>query len=148
MKNYLGSFFLLLTEFVLFFMSQSGQSEQELSWYQRKADLNSEIQNLKSKMRDSQVGFVIFTFVPFGLFVTAAWVYRLLIYSIQIQKFRDELRNRSRVLKMLGHIDADGVLQLKGRAACLIDTGDELLITELMFNGINSIWLSVSKFSL
>jgi len=72
MKNYLGSFFLLLTEFVLFFMSQSGQSEQELSWYQRKADLNSEIQNLKSKMRDSQVGFVIFTFVPFGLFVTAA----------------------------------------------------------------------------
>ena len=53
-------------------MSQSGQSEQELSWYQRKADLNTEIQNLKSKMRDSQVGFVIFTFVPFGLFVTAA----------------------------------------------------------------------------
>lgn len=36
---------------------------------------------------------------------------------------------------MLGHIDADGVLQLKGRAACLIDTGDELLVTELMFNG-------------
>jgi len=67
-----GIIFLLLTEFVLFFMSQSGQSEQELSWYQRKADLNSEIQNLKSKMRDSQVGFVIFTFVPFGLFVTAA----------------------------------------------------------------------------
>jgi len=54
-----GIIFLLLTEFVLFFMSQSGQSEQELSWYQRKADLNSEIQNLKSKMRDSQVGSVI-----------------------------------------------------------------------------------------
>jgi len=67
-----GIIFLLLTEFMMFFMSQSGQSEQELSWYQRKADLNTEIQNLKSKMRDSQVGFVIFTFVPFGLFVTAA----------------------------------------------------------------------------
>lgn len=53
----------------------------------------------------------------------------------QIQKFRDELKNRSRVLKKLGHIDADGVVQLKGRAACLIDTGDELLVTELMFNG-------------
>jgi ATP-dependent RNA helicase DOB1 len=60
-------------------------------------------------------------------------------FFIQLQKFRDELKNRSRVLKMLGHIDADGVLQLKGRAACLIDTGDELLITELMFNGIRSI---------
>ncbi|XP_006662774.2 DExH-box ATP-dependent RNA helicase DExH10 [Oryza brachyantha] len=87
-------------------LHKSGQSEQQLSWYQRKAELNHEIQLLKSKMRDSQ-----------------------------LQKFRDELKNRSRVLKMLGHIDADGVLQLKGRAACLIDTGDELLITELMFNG-------------
>lgn len=54
---------------------------------------------------------------------------------LQLQKFRDELKNRSRVLKKLGHIDADGVVQLKGRAACLIDTGDELLVTELMFNG-------------
>lgn len=54
---------------------------------------------------------------------------------MQLQKFRDELKNRSRVLKRLGHIDADGVVQLKGRAACLIDTGDELLVTELMFNG-------------
>ncbi|KAL6595402.1 hypothetical protein ACP70R_047742 [Stipagrostis hirtigluma subsp. patula] len=87
-------------------LHKSDQSEQQLSWYQRKAELNHEIQQLRSKMRDSQ-----------------------------LQKFRDELKNRSRVLKMLGHIDADGVLQLKGRAACLIDTGDELLITELMFNG-------------
>ncbi|KAL3825540.1 hypothetical protein ACJIZ3_021569 [Penstemon smallii] len=39
---------------------------------------------------------------------------------VKLQKFRDELKNRSR---------------LKGRAACLIDTGDELLVTELMFNG-------------
>jgi ATP-dependent RNA helicase DOB1 len=53
----------------------------------------------------------------------------------QLQKFRDELKNRSRVLKKLGHIDADSVVQVKGRAACLIDTGDELLVTELMFNG-------------
>lgn len=53
----------------------------------------------------------------------------------QLHKFREELKNRSRVLKKLGHIDADSVVQLKGRAACLIDTGDELLVTELMFNG-------------
>nr|XP_029121629.1 DExH-box ATP-dependent RNA helicase DExH10 isoform X2 [Elaeis guineensis] len=87
-------------------LHKSGQSEQQFQWYQRKAEVNHEIQQLKSKMRESQ-----------------------------LQKFRDELKNRSRVLKMLGHIDADGVLQLKGRAACLIDTGDELLVTELMFNG-------------
>ncbi|KAJ6801777.1 DExH-box ATP-dependent RNA helicase DExH10 [Iris pallida] len=87
-------------------LHKSGQTEQQFKWFERKAEVNHEIQQLKSKMRDSQ-----------------------------LQKFRDELKNRSRVLKMLGHIDAEGVVQLKGRAACLIDTGDELLVTELMFNG-------------
>lgn len=82
------------------------QDENQIRSFQRKAEVNHEIQQLKTKMRDSQ-----------------------------LQKFRDELKNRSRVLKKLGHIDADGVVQLKGRAACLIDTGDELLVTELMFNG-------------
>ncbi|KAG9134693.1 hypothetical protein Leryth_001017 [Lithospermum erythrorhizon] len=82
------------------------QDENQMKSFQRKAEVNHEIQQLKSKMRDSQ-----------------------------LQKFRDELKNRSRVLKKLGHIDSDGVVQLKGRAACLIDTGDELLVTELMFNG-------------
>lgn len=85
---------------------KSGQTEQQVKWFQRKAEVNHEIQLLRSKMRDSQ-----------------------------LQKFRDELKNRSRVLKMLGHINAEGVVQLKGRAACLIDTGDELLVTELMFDG-------------
>ena len=60
----------------------------------------------------------------------------ILKLSVQLHKFREELRNRSRVLKRLGHINADGVVQLKGRAACFIDTADELLVTELMFNGI------------
>ncbi|KAL3322548.1 hypothetical protein AABB24_039914 [Solanum stoloniferum] len=82
------------------------QNEHQLRSFQRKAEVNLEIQQLKSKMRDSR-----------------------------LQKFRDELRNRSRVLKKLGHIDADGIVQLKGQAACLIETGDELLATELMFNG-------------
>uniref|UniRef100_A0A2P2MK93 RNA helicase n=3 Tax=Rhizophora mucronata TaxID=61149 RepID=A0A2P2MK93_RHIMU len=82
------------------------QDVNQIRSFQRKAEVNHEIQQLKSKMRESQ-----------------------------LQKFRDELRNRSRVLKRLGHVDADGVVQLKGRAACLIDTGDELLVTELMFNG-------------
>ncbi|EPS63959.1 hypothetical protein M569_10822, partial [Genlisea aurea] len=82
------------------------QDENQMKSFQKKAEVNHEIQQLKTKMRDSQ-----------------------------LQKFRDELKNRSRVLKRLGHIDDKGLLQLKGRAACLIDTGDELLVTELMFNG-------------
>ncbi|PKA55378.1 DEAD-box ATP-dependent RNA helicase ISE2, chloroplastic [Apostasia shenzhenica] len=87
-------------------LHKSGQTDQQFKCFQRKAMVNHEIQQLKSKLRNSQ-----------------------------LTKFRDELKNRSRVLKMLGHTDADGVVQLKGRAACLIDTGDELLVTELMFNG-------------
>ncbi|QCD85176.1 ATP-dependent RNA helicase DOB1 [Vigna unguiculata] len=82
------------------------QDVDQIKCFERKAEANHEIQQLKTKMRDSQ-----------------------------LQKFREELKNRSRVLKKLGHIDADGVVQLKGRAACLVDTGDELLVTELMFNG-------------
>lgn len=82
------------------------QDINQMKSFHRKAEVNHEIQQLKSKMRDSQ-----------------------------LQKFREELKNRSRVLKRLGHIDAVGVVQVKGRAACLIDTGDELLVTELMFNG-------------
>ncbi|KAI7752723.1 hypothetical protein M8C21_019630, partial [Ambrosia artemisiifolia] len=82
------------------------QDENQIKCFKRKAEVNHEIQQLKTKIRDSQ-----------------------------LQKFRDELKNRSRVLKKLGHIDAEGIVQVKGRAACLIDTGDELLVTELMFNG-------------
>ncbi|KVH87955.1 hypothetical protein Ccrd_024697 [Cynara cardunculus var. scolymus] len=62
------------------------QDENQMKCFQRKAEVNHEIQQLKTKMRDSQ-----------------------------LQKFRDELKNRSRVLKKLGHIDAEGIVQVKGR---------------------------------
>ncbi|GAB4813622.1 hypothetical protein N2152v2_000668 [Parachlorella kessleri] len=53
----------------------------------------------------------------------------------ELTSFQEEARNRSVVLRKLGHINEEGVVQLKGRAACEIDTADELLATELMFNG-------------
>jgi ATP-dependent RNA helicase DOB1 len=31
---------------------------------------------------------------------------------------------------------ADDVIELKGRVACEVSTGDELLLTELIFNGV------------
>eukprot|EP00897_Mesotaenium_endlicherianum_P003950 jgi/Mesen1/3583/ME000020S03113 len=74
--------------------------------FEKKAELAAQAQQLRLKMRESQLSI-----------------------------FRTELHNRSRVLKRLGHISADGVVQLKGRAACLITTADELLTTELMFDG-------------
>lgn len=47
----------------------------------------------------------------------------------------DELKNRMRVLRRLGFIDDAEVVQLKARVACEISTGDELMLSELLFNG-------------
>jgi ATP-dependent RNA helicase DOB1 len=46
----------------------------------------------------------------------------------------DELKSRKRVLRRLGFIDDADVVQLKARVACEISTGDELVLTELLFN--------------
>lgn len=35
----------------------------------------------------------------------------------------------------LGYANAADVIEMKGRVACEISSGDELLLTELMFNG-------------
>ncbi len=49
----------------------------------------------------------------------------------------DELKSRKRVLRRLGFINDQEVVQLKARVACEISTGDghELLLSELLFNG-------------
>ena len=57
------------------------------------------------------------------------------INATELSKFRHELARRAQVLQKLDHVDSDLVLKLKGRAACWVDTADELLVTELMFNG-------------
>ena len=50
--------------------------------------------------------------------------------------FRQELKSMKRVLRRLKYTDADDVVSLKGRAACGIDSGDELVICELIFDGV------------
>ena len=47
----------------------------------------------------------------------------------------DELKRRKRVLRRLGFINESDVIQLKARVACEISTGDELLLSELLFDG-------------
>ena len=46
----------------------------------------------------------------------------------------DELKNRKRVLRRLGFVNEADVVQLKARVACEISTGDELVLSELLFN--------------
>jgi len=48
----------------------------------------------------------------------------------------EELKCRKRVLRRLGFTSSADIVDVKGRLACEISTGDELLLTELIFNGV------------
>lgn len=41
-----------------------------------------------------------------------------------------------RVLRRLGYLDDGDVVQAKGRVACEIDSADEILLTELIYDGV------------
>ncbi|KAF5390934.1 hypothetical protein D9757_003924 [Collybiopsis confluens] len=47
----------------------------------------------------------------------------------------EELKCRKRVLRRLGFTSSADIVETKGRVACEISSGDELLLTELIFNG-------------
>ncbi|CAN6202857.1 unnamed protein product [Urochloa humidicola] len=49
--------------------------------------------------------------------------------------FKDELKARKRVLRRLGYVTSDDVVEVKGKVACEISSADELTLTELMFSG-------------
>ncbi|KAJ8611732.1 hypothetical protein CTAYLR_009189 [Chrysophaeum taylorii] len=48
---------------------------------------------------------------------------------------RDDLRRMRRVLRRLNHVSPDGVIALKGRAACELNAADELLAAEFLLSG-------------
>ena len=48
----------------------------------------------------------------------------------------DELKRMKRVLRRLEFTTADDVVTLKGRVACEISSGDSLVLTEMIFNGV------------
>ncbi|CAG8741794.1 4434_t:CDS:2, partial [Acaulospora colombiana] len=48
----------------------------------------------------------------------------------------EELKCRKRVLRRMGFASSDDVVEMKGRVACEISSGDELLLTEMIFEGI------------
>ncbi|KAI8064529.1 rRNA-processing arch domain-containing protein [Gongronella butleri] len=48
----------------------------------------------------------------------------------------DELKARKRVMRRLDFTNSADVVEMKGRVACEISTGDELLLTEMIFQGV------------
>jgi ATP-dependent RNA helicase DOB1 len=49
--------------------------------------------------------------------------------------FKDDLKQMKRVLRRLDFITEDGVIEVKGRLACEVNTADELVLTELLLGG-------------
>lgn len=47
----------------------------------------------------------------------------------------EDLKHRKRVLRRLGYCSSADVIEFKGRVACELSSGDELLLTEMVFNG-------------
>lgn len=47
-----------------------------------------------------------------------------------------ELKKRMRILRRVGYISPAGVLETKGRFACELNTGDELVLTDMIFEGV------------
>ncbi|KAJ2857986.1 ATP-dependent RNA helicase mtr4 [Coemansia erecta] len=78
-----------------------------LAEYQEKVDVQGRLTEIRRKIADAQS-------------------------AVQL----DELRCRKRVLRRLGYTTAEDVVTMKGRVACEITSGDELLLTELMFHGV------------
>ncbi|KAJ2948128.1 hypothetical protein O0L34_g9927 [Tuta absoluta] len=79
--------------------------------------------------------------------LTAAYERKLEIYDeLQLAKTElrkaksvlqmEELKKRKRVLRRMGYCTAADVIELKGRIACELSSADELLLTELIFNGV------------
>lgn len=88
-------------------VSKSPLIEQKLKVLHMKQELTAKIKSIKKAMRSS---------------TTLA--------------FKDELKARKRVLRRLGYVTSEDVVELKGKVACEISSADELTLTELMFNGV------------
>lgn len=88
-------------------IAKSPLIEQKLKVLHTKKELTAKIKSIKRMMRSSSV-----------------------------LAFKGELKARKRVLRRMGYITSDDVVELKGKVACEISSADELTLTELMFNGV------------
>jgi ATP-dependent RNA helicase DOB1 len=57
-------------------------------------------------------------------------------HESQAVAMREELRKRRRVLRTLGFVSQEGVLSSKGRFCCELSTADELVVTDMVFDGL------------
>ncbi|KAJ6251246.1 exosome RNA helicase mtr4 [Anaeramoeba flamelloides] len=88
-------------------LTKTEQFGSQLELFQEKQKLNDQLKEIQESIRESE--------------------------NIVM---KDQLSNMKKVMKRLGYVNENGLIQTKGRIACEISTGDELLLTELIFSGI------------
>lgn len=62
--------------------------------------------------------------------------HRHLAKETQSIALKEELKRMKRVLRRLGYTSPEGVLQTKGRFACELNTANELVLTDMVFEGL------------
>lgn len=103
--------------------------------------LQNKIEFIKSKVTSNELTSDPNFDSLYALFVKKVLIKRKMdsvkekIHNAQSIVQLDDLKHRKKVLKKLGFITNDEIINIKGRVACEISTGDELLTTELIFNG-------------
>ncbi|CAG8446308.1 1514_t:CDS:10, partial [Scutellospora calospora] len=57
------------------------------------------------------------------------------VNNVQSILHLDDLKHRKRVLRRIGYLTDDDIVTVKGRVACDINVGDEIVLTEMLLNG-------------
>lgn len=112
-----------------------GITDKSLSEWLRKAEAVDEAMIASPVSRCEQIGTL-----------TAQWKkkqavnekIKVLKKELKLAKgiiLKEELKRMKRVLKRLGFVNSDGIVEVKGRLACEIHAADELVLTELLLGG-------------
>jgi len=88
------------------FRNFSNNIMEEFEKYQKKIGIEEEMKQLRKKIKESD---------------------NLIL--------KDELKAMKRILRRLNFITKDNIVDMKGRVACELNTGEELVLTELIFGG-------------
>ncbi|KAI9505900.1 rRNA-processing arch domain-containing protein [Coemansia spiralis] len=105
-------------------------------------DLVQKLQSLETKLKEHKLSGSPQEALMFNAYSEKAELQsrvketRRKIAEMQSAVQLDELKCRKRVLRRLGYTTAEDVITMKGRVACEITSGDELLLSELMFHNI------------
>lgn len=100
-----------------------------LTVYCREATSNAE------KLQATRQAQALQVIRKIGVIERASAQLKLMLSSDSLSLFPD-FQQRLRVLKRLGYLSADLVVQLKGRVACEISSCDELQLTEMIFENV------------